>query len=152
MAAPIDWSAIELCVDGDLFEVETNSVRWVSREGDASIWRAKAKELIGNRLKITLNSIATAEATTVDDVRDLIANPEELKIAAVYLTFHLIASDKMKAPGDFYDTKARQYYQMYEDELGRALQLINIDTDESGTIEDSEKYNTPTGATIRLGG
>lgn len=150
MAGPIDWTTTVLCIDADLVEFETDVLAWTGQEAVAKKWRAKAKDMIGLRLDLRLRD--TEKATDIADVKDLIGNPSVLKDAACYLTLHLLANDVSHAEGDLYDRKAQMYWGKYEPELERALALLSIDTDESGTIEDSEKYGAPTGITFKHGG
>jgi hypothetical protein len=145
-----DWSTVELCVDSDLLEFETDALNWVGAEGDAGVWRVKAKEMIGEKLDHTLKQIEIA--TDEAEVKDLIGNPEKLKNTACYLTLHLIANDKMLAPGDLFDRKAEMYWGKYRDEYGLAVALLSIDLDESGAIDDTEKYVAPSGVTLKHGG
>ncbi len=145
-----DWSDTDLCIDADLIEFETDVLQWTGTEGGGSKWRSKAKDMIGQRLDFSLKEIelGTEEA----DVKDLIDNPERLADAACYLSLHLLANDVTVAQGDLYDRKAEMYLAKYENELPRAISLLAIDIDESGTIEDAEKYIVPTGVTLRHGG
>jgi hypothetical protein len=150
MAAPIDWTDTVLCIDADLQEFETDVLAWTGGEAVAGKWRAKAKDLIAQRLDLKLRSVE--EATDAADVKDLIGNPEVLKDAACYLSLHLLANDISHGAGDMYDRKAEMYHAKYEAELERAMALVHLDLDESGTIEDSEKYTAPTGVTFKHGG
>ena len=145
-----DWSATELCIDADLVVKETDVLQWTGNQQGAQKWRDDAKEMIGHRLDFALKEIEIATDET--DVKDLISNLGQLKNPAVYLSLHLLANDVSAAPGDLYDHKAQMYLGKYEDELPRAIALLHVDTDESGTIEDTEKYNAPTGVTLKLGG
>ena len=145
-----DWSATDLCIDADLVEFETDVLQWVGQEAGAGKWRSKAKDMIGERLDFTLKDVEMATDET--DVKDLISNLSRLKNAACYLTLHLLANDVSVAQSDFYDRKAEMYLAKYEDELPRATALLHVDVDESGTIEDEEKYVVPTGITLRHGG
>ena len=145
-----DWSATDLCIDADLVEFETDVLQWTGQEAGAGKWRSKAKDMIGQRLDFTLKDVEIATDET--DVKDLISNLDRLRDSACYLTLHLLANDVSVAQGDLYDRKAVMYLGKYEDELPRALALLHVDTDESGTIEDSEKYNVESGVTLRHGG
>lgn len=150
MAGPIDWTDTTLCIDADLAEFESDVLQWTGDHAVAEKWRRKAKEMIGQRLDLRLRDIELS--TEIADVKDLIGNPEVLKDAACYLTLHLLANDVSHGQGDLYDRKAEMYFSKYEPELNRALQLVHVDTDESGTIEDSEKYGMPTGSEFKHGG
>lgn len=145
-----DWSAAVLCIDADLVEFETDVVQWTGTEASATKWRAKAKDLIGERIDFSFKEIELA--TDEDDVKDLISNPERLKDAACYLTLHLLANDISIAQADLYDRKAEMYLAKFEDVFPRAVSMLHVDIDESGTIEDAEKYIAPTGVTFRHGG
>jgi hypothetical protein len=150
MAAPSDWSATDLCIDADLVEFEGDVLDWVGDEGSAGKWRDKAKELIGERLDLHLRSIEIDTDTA--DVKDLVSNLGQLKNSACYLSLHLLALDVSHGAADMYDRKAEIYMSKYEAALQTALALLHVDTDESGTIEDSEKYGMPTGITLKHGG
>lgn len=146
----ITWSSTVLCTDADLREFETDVLHWTGDEAVADKWRSKAKDLIAQSLDLRLRTIELE--TDADDVKDLISNPEVLKDAACYLSLHLIAMDVSHAAGDLYDRKAEVYYQKHKEELERALALVHLDLDESGTIETSEKYAAPTGVRLIHGG
>ena len=150
MPAPIDWSAIDLCIDADLAEFETGILQWTGAQVIAKKWRDLAKDIIGQKLDLRLREIEIA--TDAADVKDLIGNPAVLKIAAVYRTLHLLANDASHAPGDLYDRKAEMYLSLYDKEIEDAIALLSIDKDESGTIEGTEKYAAPTGITLKHGG
>lgn len=150
MPGPIDWSAIDLCLDADLREFETDVLQWAGTEGSAGKWRDKAKDLIGQRLDVRLKDVEIA--TDIADVKDLIGNPAVLKDAACYRTLHLLANDVSQAAGDLYDRKAEMYLHLYEEEMPIAASLLSIDLDESGTIEEHEKYAAPTGVRLKHGG
>jgi len=145
-----DWSTAVLCIDADLQEFETDVLQWTSSLAVAAKWRAKAKELIGERLDRQLRTIelATEEA----DVKDLIGNIPILKTSACYLSLHLIANDVSHASGDLYDRKAEMYFDKYATEIENAMIMLQVDVDESGTIEDTEKGAAPTGVTFKHGG
>lgn len=144
------WTDVELCIDADLVEFETNVLQWTGARGVAKKWREKAKDIIGQKIDLRLRTIEIA--TDAAEVKDLLGNPEVFKDSACYRTLHLIANDASIAPGDLYDRKAEMYLGLYDQEIENALALLHIDTDESGTIEDEEKYNAPTGITLKHGG
>ena len=146
----IVWADTTLCIDADLQEFETDVLQWTSSQAVTSKWRSKAKDLIGERLDLQLRDIETA--TDAADVKDLIGNPTVLKTSACYMTLHLLANDVSHAAGDLYDRKAEVYFGKYAKSIEDAIALLSIDLDESGTIEDSEKYAAPTGVTLKHGG
>jgi len=142
-----DWSATDLCLDRDLKTLEGEVLEWAKPEGDCSKWRAKAKKQIGDKLRFALKSVelATEEA----EVLDLIENPEELLDVACYKTLQLLCNDRMTSPNDKYAAKTMYYKKLFDEEWGQAVSMLNVDTDESGDITDSEKYNMSTG--VKLG-
>ena len=150
MAAPIVWADVDLCIDADLAEFETGVLQWTGALQGAKKWRDLAKDIIGQKLDLRFRTIE--EATDAAEVKDLIGNPEVLKTAACYRTLHLIGNDASHAPGDIYDRKAEMYLNLYDKAIEDAIALISVDKDESGTIEDSEKYGAPTGVTLKHGG
>lgn len=139
-----NWSAAELCQDGDLVNVESQCMDWVS--GGAKRYRDEAKRQIGQRLHRIFKDIELA--TDEAEVLDLIESVEPLLTAAIFLTLHLLCND-CSSGGDFYENKAALYLHKFDEEWPDALGMLNVDTDESGTIEDSEKYNVTTGVTFR---
>lgn len=144
------WSDVVLCIDADLQRLETDVLQWTADVGSVDKWRSEAKDQIGTRLDLKLRDIDIA--TDAAEPKDLIANYSVMKHAAIFLTLHLLANDVSHGAEDLYDRKAVMYLEKYEAELQRALQLINVDVDESGTIEAAEKYNMPTGITLKHGG
>jgi hypothetical protein len=147
MADP-DWSATDLCTDGDLIEYES---KWPwGDDHDSARYRNKAKEHIERKLRVTLAE--TELATEIADVLDLISNPEVLTPAACYLTFVRAAEDLTFGEGDVYDQKKKHYQDEFDREFELSAALLHVDVDESGTIEDVEKYNVSIGPTFTRGG
>lgn len=143
-----NWGDAVLCRDKDLSEFETNVLRWVQGRGSAEKWISKAKDLIAQKLRYSLRTVELA--TDEDDVLDLIADITPLKDAACYLSLHLICNDASTG-ADGWAQKAEMYWHKWEKEWPQALGLVSLDTDESGTLEDSEKYNVNTGVTLVRG-
>lgn len=135
-----DWSATDLCTDGDISRFESDFDKWVQTRGSGKHWRDTAKELIGDRLRASLKDLELATDTGVE-VLDFISNPEELKNAACYKTLQLVANDNVVNPGDRWTQKAIYYSDLFDDIFDEAVKMLHIDQDESGTIEDSEKYS-----------
>jgi hypothetical protein len=138
-----DWSAATLCTDADLVEKESTVLQWTRRQGDCKKWRDLAKEHIGDKLRFALKQVEID--TDADEVLDLIADYTVLKKVAVSYTLYLIANDVMTSPEDYYSAKAAHYLQLYRDEWDECAGMISLDTDEDGSISDSEKYNMRTG-------
>ena len=145
-----DWSALVLCNDTDLARFESNVLEWVRSQGTAKHWRDTAKRLIGNRLRSDLRD--TELATDEADVLDLISNPEVLTDAASFLALNLIATDKMVHPGDTWAAKAVAYQDKFDQEFPVAVSMLHVDKDESGAIDDTEKYNVTLGVRFTRGG
>lgn len=144
-----DWSATTLCLDSDLIGHESRVLSWSADEPGCRKWRDLAKEQIGNKLRFTLKDIELA--TDIDEVLDLISNPEELKTVACYLSLHLLANDCMKDTGDYYNAKAAFYLGQFDKEYSAAVSMLHVDTDEGGSIDDTEKYNVDTGVKMTRG-
>lgn len=142
-----DWSATTLCIDADLIDKETDWPDWTTF-GDT--FRAEAKRQIEKALRFAYRKreLATDEA----DVLDLISNPEELKDAAVYKTLELVAQDNIVVDGDRWTLKAKHYAKEFDKEWSRAVAMLHFDADESGTIEDEEKYTGRMGVRLSRGG
>jgi len=136
-----DWSDGVLCVDSDLEEYESNIQEWVSNFGSCEKWRIKAKDEIEQRLRHGLRQIEID--TDEDDVLDLISSYDPLKNPACFMTLHLLCNDLSTNSADHWATKSEMYYRKFQDSWPIALGLIHLDIDESGTIEDDEKYNVP---------
>lgn len=143
------WSTTDLCLDKDLVAIEQNVLKWCAPDGSAERWRAEAKRRIGEKLRRGLH--AEQKAATESEVLNLIENPEALLTAACFLTLHLIANDKMTHPQDYYAAKSVFYLGEFNSEWPGAKSDLNYDTDESGTISDSEKFNVRTGVEIERG-
>jgi len=134
-----DWSAAILCLDKDLVEWESQVLAWARSEGSCKKWRDKAKEVIEQKLRHALRQVELD--TDEDDVLDLIADVTPLNHSACFMTLHLLANDKSIGSGDQWSVKSEMYYRKFQDNWPQALGLISIDVDESGTLEDGEKYN-----------
>lgn len=145
-----DWSAETLNVDADCIAKESSFLQWVEGRGGGELWRGEAKKEIELKLRHALKDIEIA--TDEDEVLDLLENPEVLNLSATLLTLHLTALSKVVSPGDYWDRKAEIYMSRFKDEWPIAAGLIHVDTDESGDISDSEKYNFPTGVRLTRGG
>jgi hypothetical protein len=149
-----DWSAAELCQDSDLQALESSVLEWTRGEGGVKKWRDEAKNQLEHELRQHLAStdkVINASVVAGEDrqeVLDLIADLAPLKYTACYLSLHLLCNNCSGAEGDFYDRKAEMYWQKYQQELPRGLSLLSIDTDESGTVSESERYYDNSG--VRL--
>ena len=141
-----DWSATDLCQDSDLQALETGVLEWTRGEGGAKNWRDEAKLQLEHELRQHFAAIDKVVNASVvagaarQEVLDLIADLSPLKYTACFLSLHLLCNNCSGAEGDFYDRKAQMYWGKYRDELPRGLSLLSIDTDESGTISESEMY------------
>lgn len=143
-----DWSAAVLCRDSDLREYES-SWPW-GDDHDSRRYRDKAKEHIERELRVALAELEVA--TDESDALDLVSNPEVLTPAACCLTFALAAEDNVTGEGDGWTRKQRHYQDEFEKEFKLSVALLHTDTDESGTIEDTEKYNVGLGTEFTRGG
>lgn len=140
----IIWADISLCTDGDIIAKESSWPQWTT---DSDAWRAEAKSEIETRLRHLFRERELMTEAT--EVLDLIANPEVLTRAAAYMALHLCANSNITAPGDTWALKAKTYEEKFDPEFDRAVDMIQFDEDESGTIEESEKYQVTTG--VRFG-
>jgi hypothetical protein len=145
-----DWSATDLCSDGDILRFESDFNDWVASRGSGQFWRDTAKELIADKLRASL--IDTEMVTDETDVLDLISNPEVLKNVACYKTLQVVANDNVVNPGDRWTQKAIYYSDLFDDGFDDAVAMLHIDLDESGTIEDSEKYRGSVDIKFERGG
>jgi hypothetical protein len=150
MPTPITWADTVLCIDADVVAEESNALDWAAPESVLDHWRELAKEQIGERLRRSLKDVEIS--TDAAEVLDLIGNPGVLKTPAVFFTLHKLCKDRTRAAGDMYDRKAEIYFGFWEKAYGEALAMLNLDTDEDGTIQTTEKYNAPTGVRLRHGG
>ena len=136
------WPA-DLCLDKDVIAIEGNALKYAEQFGDLQRWRDLAREDIEKRLRSILREKELE--TEADDVLDLILNYTVLEKAAAFLSLHYQFSEMSTSGQDFWASKAVHYQDKFEKEWSIASGLLNFDTDESGTIEDSEKYNIRTG-------
>jgi hypothetical protein len=143
-----DWGATELCTDADLRGYES-SWPW-GDDHDSKRYRDSAKQHIERKLRVSLASIELA--TDEADVLDLISNPEVLTPAACYLTFVRAAEDLIPSGESLYAYKRDRYQIEFDKEFTLSVALLHLDTDESGTIEDTEKYNVRIGPQFTRGG
>lgn len=137
-----DWSAATLCLDTDCIAEETRVLNWNDGEG-MSKWRGQAKDNIGDRLRHMLRQQTVDMDIDIetDDILNHIMSYEPLRQLAVYMTIHLLSKNMIINPGDLYDQKSRDYYSLFGDEWTRAVEMLHLDTDESGTIDNTEKFN-----------
>jgi len=154
MATVGDWSGTDLCQDSDLQALEAGVLEWTRLDGGVKKWRAEAKLQLEHELRQhfaaidKMVNIEVAAGGTRQEVLDLIDDLGPLKYTACYLSLHLLCNNCSGSEGDFYDRKAKMYWHKYKEELPRGLSLLSIDTDESDTIDESERYYQATG--IRL--
>lgn len=139
----ITWSTITLCTDSDMTRFESSAVTWAASKGGAAHYRQTAKDLIEARLRLHFKALALR--ITGSEVLDLISSVGPLRDAAVFLSLHLLCNDCSVAEGDLFDTKARMYWSKFQTEWPLCLGLVSVDEDESGAIDDSERYNVETG-------
>lgn len=132
----------DLCLDKDIIEIEGQALQHAENYGNLQRWRDLAREDIETRLRSILR--AREIETEADNVLDLILNHEELEKAASFLSLHYQFSE-MSTGSDFWAIKAGHYQGKFDTEWGLAVGLLSFDLDESGTIEDSEKYNIRSG-------
>jgi hypothetical protein len=143
----MSWSTATLCTDADLLGFEATWLEWTS---DADAWRAKAKQQIEKRLRYLLR--ARELETAAAEVLDLILNPSVLRDAACYMTFALVAQSNMTHPQDAWAAKLKHYGELFMLEMDQAVEMIEFDADESGTIDDSEKYRLTGAVRFTRGG
>ena len=141
-----DWSTAALCQDGDLINVESQCLDWIPGDGSSDRYRTEAKRQIEARLRRVFKDIELV--TDEADVLDLIESVTPLLTAAIFLTLHLLCND-CSTGGDFFENKSALYLHKFNEEWPQAITMLNVDTDESGTIEDSEKYNVVSGVEFR---
>lgn len=146
-----DWDAITLCTDADCLKEEQRIIQWNDNR-PLNSYRDHAKEKIGIRLKSALQSEQVAMDLDLDEnILNHLYPLTALKTATVHLTIHLICRDLMVASQDLYDTKARDHYALYNEEIKRAMDSMHLDYDESGSIEDSEQFNVNTNTLLKRG-
>lgn len=133
-----DWSATELCTDQDCASRETRCQQYGAGEGSLKKWRDAGKKEIETRLRFALKD---QQKETATDVLDLIGSYEPLRMAAMFISLHLLFNDLMANTGDLYTAKASYYLGQFEEELGRAVPQLSLDLDESGVIADTEEQN-----------
>lgn len=131
----ITWASIVLCTDGDIVAYESSWPQWTT---DTDSWRAKAKAEIEKRLRHVLKERELL--TDAAEVLDLIGNPAVLTDAACYMALHLCANNNIMVPQDMWALKAKTYEDKFDAEFERAVTMLEFDADESGAIDDSEKY------------
>lgn len=134
------WAQTDLCSDADILGFEST---WLSWTQEPASWRAQAKAVIEEKLRYTLKDRELA--TQAADVLDLVGNTDALRHIACYKSIELCARSKITNGADVWSEKARYYDYKFEKEIGAAIEMLSFDADESGTIEDSEKYQV-TGA------
>lgn len=132
------WPA-DLCLDKDIIAIEGGVLGYAEQYGNLERWRDLAREDIEKRLRSILKEKELV--TDAADVLDLIDNPEELEKSAAFLSLHYQFSEMSTSGQDFWASKAVHYQDKFEKEWAISVGLLHFDLDESGTIEDSEKYS-----------
>jgi hypothetical protein len=143
------WLASILCTDEDLRTLELNVLQWTAGEGSAAYFRQSAKDLIATELRQSFKNVELA--TDAAEVLDLVLDVTPLKYPAAYLTLHLICNN-CSVGGDQWEKKAEMYWSKYKGALPAAVAMLALDTDESGTITEGEKYNFTPGVRMTRGG
>ena len=141
------WSDVVLCTEADVLQWEANWLDWTK---NPQAWRAKAKDVLAQRLRVHLREQELA--TDAAEVLDLLGNPEVLKDPACMQTLALAAESNKLAPGDYWTEKAALYRGLFERELEQALAMLSVDIDESGDIDDTEKYTAVERVRLTRGG
>lgn len=148
----ITWSDVVLCTDADCINEELRAAKWNNGE-PLTRWRDLAKDKLGERMRHMLRQRAVDMGLDVtEDILDHIYSYDPIRTAAVYMTFHVMCKNSTINPGDLFDQKSRDYLSLFNDEWGRAVEMLHLDVDESGTIEDIERYNIVRGVTAKRGG
>ena len=138
----ITWASVVLCVDSDLTDLESNALSWAGPAGAARYREAAKVKIIEPRLRHFFRELDYT--ITGSEVLDLIASVEPLRLAATYLSLHLLCND-CSSGGDLFAEKAVQYWTKYNEEWVLAVDRLSVDTDESGAIDSSEEYNQSAG-------
>lgn len=142
-----DWSLEVLCSDADIIAREATWLNWTD---DTQRWIASAKDAIERKLRHAFRDRELATSAT--DVLDLIGNPEVLKAAAVCKAIEMCCQSNITMVGDTWEAKMKYWARGFDDEFEMALGMIAFDTDESGAIDDTEKYQVSPGPTLTRGG
>jgi hypothetical protein len=142
-----NWAAAELCTDADILALEATWLNWTK---DTSKWRASAKSEIERKLRYILRQreIETDEP----DVLNLIPNPDVFKAAATFKAIELCCVSNITISGDGWDAKAKHYKKEFDEEFEVATAMMSFDFDESGTIDDTEKYQVDSSVRFSRGG
>ena len=140
-----DWSAATLAVEADVTSRYTKAASLLEQTEAISDFIAIAKSEIGERLDVWLREKrSTISETDLADLKDLLANPTVFKSAAVAFTLYRMHEKNIYEPEDFHTQQARIYYREYQDKFDQAIALVQLDTDNSGAIEDVEAATAPT--------
>jgi hypothetical protein len=127
----------DLCLDKDIIAIEAQALAYAEQYGSLQRWRDLAREDIETRLRSMLREKEIL--TDAADVLDLVFNYEALEKAASFLSLHYQFSE-MSTGQDFWAVKAAHYQNKFDTEWPIAVGLLHFDLDESGTIDDTEKY------------
>lgn len=146
-----DWSAATINTDADCIAEENNVDAWTNKR-PLDEWRAVAKNELAGRLKYALRQQSVDNAIDITEILDHIEDYEYLRKSGTYMTLHKCAKGASINANDFFDNKAAQYYSLFLDEWERAVQMLSLDVDESGTIDTGENFNVDTDSTFIRGG
>jgi len=147
MAAVGDWSALTLCVHGDVvgeygkaLELTDETIE-ANQQADVTTAIAKAQEIIGRMLDASLEQyygINLGSYTAAEDLKDHLANPEVLKYACIAKTLEVLFRDNVLSEGDFNHVREKRFEKEFKKEYTIAVGKLRFDKDDDGDISDEE--------------
>ena len=146
-----DWTAATLNTDADCRAEENNIDSWTNKR-PLDEWITVAKNELAGRLQFALRQTAVDTGIDITEILDHIESYEFIRKSATYMTLHKCAKGASINPNDFFDNKASQYYSLFLDEWERAVQMLSVDVDDSGTIDTGENFNVDNDTTFIRGG
>lgn len=136
-----------------LFEILESRVRDIYADENGAYW-------YGSTMFGSYGAWLTARGYTHDDLdgwEDRITNPTVLTFAAVAFTIRNVLLDSIMRFGadweknsELLESRLGYYEHQCKERLERAIRLLKIDLDESGTIDDHERVRTQMGTSWRL--
>ena len=139
MADVGDWSAATLATPDDVRDRFAAVDSLIKQTDELSTYITRAKDHIGRLLDVQLihhrERISVADLA---DLKDLIANPEVMKEAAVAFVLMRISEANIIQEDDIHAFRMSEFSDEFNLEYDRALSLLQYDEDRSEAIDQDE--------------
>jgi hypothetical protein len=139
MANVGDWSEATLCESADITARFANAAKLLASGESMSAFIALTKTKIASAIDVHLREYRVEiPVEDVADLKDLIANPEVFKDAAIAHTLKLLFEKNIYEADDVHSVQSERFMREYKEMFVQGLNLMQFDKDYSTDIDDYE--------------